>query len=171
MKYARTFISGNQHIAGGSTGIDYLFLTRPARTGIHNFDPCSPATVQENLCNGFNQFSIPPSKLEFNAQLFAFYGHCFPRVDWEIFGTNWMEIVLRCFPAPASRISYPANRRETRIWRRQRKGIESTKAGLRDGTTWWHTAEGFAVAHPGITYLGRRPYSRRARVRGWLHNG
>lgn len=39
----------------------------------------------------------------------------------------------------------------------------------RRGTTWWHTVEGFAVAHPGITYLGRRPYSRRARA--GLHNG
>lgn len=50
---------------------------------------------------------------------------------------------------------------------KQRERVEDqTKDELRDGTTLWHIVEGFVVAHPGITYLGRRPYSRRARARG-----
>ena len=66
----------------------------------------------------------------------------------------------------------PVKKREKERERERERAGGWTKAGQRDGeegTTRWHTVEGFAVAHPGITYLGRRPYSRRARA--GLHNG
>lgn len=69
-----------------------------------------------------------------------------------------------------NRIAADATRQQMRVREREKGGRRMNEGRAeRRGTTWWHTVEGFAVAHPGITYLGRRPYSRRARA--GLHNG